>query len=88
MTKEEGNLFDILLELTGLSREILETELQKHMEKLSLNPKSLSTDDLRRVMESYILEIHEHMAEDSKEMPADFMGFNPASPLGDPRAEA
>ena len=57
MDAQKINLYDLLVELSGLDRNVIDQELGVLIQKLNLNPKNLSTDDIRRIAALYLFEI-------------------------------
>ena len=57
MDAQKINLYDLLVELSGLDRNVIDQELGVLIQKLNLDPKNLSTDDIRRIAALYLFEI-------------------------------
>ena len=51
------NLYDLLVELSGLDRTIVDEELGKLIKKLDLDSNNLSTEDIRKIATLYLFEI-------------------------------
>ena len=59
MVMKKGNeLYHLFVELTGLEQGTIESELRALMQRLNMNPETLSTDDIRRLMAAYLDEFH------------------------------
>ena len=52
------DVFEFFVELTGLKRECVDSELGKYLNVLNLDRKSLCEDDLRRVMSLYLEDLN------------------------------
>jgi hypothetical protein len=52
-----GNLYDLLVELSGLERNTIDQELGKYIRELGLDPKNLSTNDIRRIATLYLFDV-------------------------------
>lgn len=62
---QERTLFQEVGGLAGISEECLENELGHVLEKLELNPKEMSVDDLRKAMLLYLDQVFLEAQEDS-----------------------
>ena len=59
MAASKGNeLYQIFVELTGLSTDTVEEELQSHMKRLEMDPETLTTEDIRKLMAIYLDEFN------------------------------
>ena len=58
---EGKGLYDLLVELTGLERNIIESELESLMKKLEINREKLRVEDLRRLAALYLEDIHKEL---------------------------
>jgi hypothetical protein len=54
-------LYDLLVELSGLDTQTADKELKGLMQKLKMCPETLTTDDVRRLMASYLEDVHKEM---------------------------
>jgi hypothetical protein len=73
MKKSRGNeLYQLLLELAGLEDPKVEKELEELMEKLSMHPDTLSTDDMRVLMAAYLNEFQNKYFDDKPMIPDPF----------------
>jgi hypothetical protein len=67
--EESGNrLFELLIELTGLERSVIEPELCLILKKLNLSIDRLTTDDIRRVMTVYLEEVGNQLTSGESEL--------------------
>ena len=57
MDEKRINLFDLLVELSGLDRNVIDQELGVLIQKLKLDPKNLSVDDIRHIAALYLFEV-------------------------------
>ncbi len=57
MDEKRINLYDLLVELSGLERAVIDQELGNLILQLNLDPKNLSTDDIRRIAALYLFEV-------------------------------
>jgi len=57
-----SNLFDSVIEATGLPQELIGPEFLEILDKSNLNPESLSMDELRFVLAEYLQETFKQKA--------------------------
>jgi hypothetical protein len=67
MGEKKVNLYDLLVELSGLDRNVIDKELGAFIEELSLDPSNLSTDDIRRIATLYLFEFQSNKEGDLSE---------------------
>ncbi len=73
MTKSKGNeLYQLLLELAGLEDPAVEKELGDLMEKLSMNPDTLTTDQMRVLMAAHLNEFQNKYMDERPMIPDPF----------------
>lgn len=58
---EGKGLYDLLVELTGLDRKIIESELESLMHKLEIDVDQLRVEDLRRLAALYLEDIQKEL---------------------------
>ncbi len=52
-----GSLYDFFIQLTGLKEDDVKEELEYYFDKLQINKASATTEDIRRLMLSYLNDI-------------------------------
>ena len=64
---EGGNhLFNLLVELTGLDKKVVETELNDLMQELRMDKSTLTTDDMRKLVALYLDRVHGALTEEDE----------------------
>ena len=58
-------LYDLLVELSGLDAQTADKEFKGLMKKLKMCPDTLTTADVRRLMASYLEDVHQEMLLDA-----------------------
>lgn len=90
MATSKGNeLYQLFVELTGLSTGTVEEELQSHMKRLEMDPETLTTDDIRKLMAIYLDEFNSGLTStfEVMDMPSDAPGDLPPQKIST-KAEA
>lgn len=54
-------LYELLIELTGLDRNCVDAELGSIIQKLGLKHEELTTDDLRKIVTVYLAEVQQEL---------------------------
>jgi hypothetical protein len=67
MDREGNELFELLVQLTGIETSRIRSELAPFLERMGLSPATLTLDDVRRVMIAYLEELSESVAADATE---------------------
>jgi len=57
LKKKGKELFDLLVELTGVEEDVLRGELVGIIDRLNLDAEHLTTEDLRRVVAQYLEDV-------------------------------
>lgn len=58
MGEKIEDIYNLFIELSGLSREKVQRELGRHIDALDLDIKNLSEDDIRKIMGLYLEELN------------------------------
>jgi len=81
----KGNeLYQLFVELTGLSSGTVEDELQAHMKRLDMDPENLNTDDIRKLMTLYLDEFNMGISNTNDSDLKELSELNEISELNDP----
>jgi hypothetical protein len=58
MGEKIEDIYNLFIELSGLSRESVQHELNKYITALNLDKRSLSENDIRKIMSLYLEELN------------------------------
>jgi hypothetical protein len=86
MAMKGNELFQLFVEMTGLEHGTVEDELRKLMQRLNMDPETLTTEDIRRLMAHYLEEFNDGVTQGKATAEANFS--NLADPVSEVALEA